>query len=586
MIALLRGYFRDGPEAKAAASCWALAAGLLHSLILIGAFPPFGWWGLSFFAVIPIVLAAELRWKRPRLSALALYTGCLAFWMYQQAWTWPVSEAGYIPLCLYLTIYPAVFFVLQRRLRARLPQIPLWLSAAVLWTGLEVLRGEVVWHGYAWALIAHPLIESTWLSSPAPVLGQYLVSFLLMLASAGFAAALVAITGGGGRRVWGGLSGVGLAAAAWAVSGAIPGPASDAKPVVVGVVQTNIPQSNKMAATIGVELALWESLKYISERAVESGAQVVIWPETMKPGMTLDPESVEVERRADLGYRVQGPDGAERAIPSTAFVDELFDLQKRLGVPLVVGEDAFEGLRFDREGGGYRIAYDRRFNSAFVVENGRVSAMRYDKVHLTPFGEQMPYIEAVPWLKSRLLAVAAQNMKLDLAEGRGPVTLEAGLKDGRILRLATPICFEITDARLCRRMVASGGLRRAELLANLTNDGWFGDSDRTRLQHLQIARWRARELATPVVRAANTGISAAIDADGRLIGKAGETDKVTAAARDEGRLVRDITPASGLTIYARVGDVFTWSVLAAAVVLTIAGPSRRIMAGPGPGGGN
>ena len=124
-------------------------------------------------------------------------------------------------------------------------------------------------------------------------------------------------------------------------------------------------------------------------------------------------------------------------------------------------------------------------------------------------------------------------------------------------------------------MIAEGGIRRAEVLVNLTNDGWFGDSDMTREQHLQIARWRARELATPVIRAANTGISAAIDARARLIGKPDDPGKVVAAPRQEGRLIREVIPAQGLTIYARVGDVFTWSALAAAVVLTAAALWRR-----------
>lgn len=580
MMESLRLRFCGGPDARPAASWWALAAGLLHSVIMIAAFPLWGWWGLAFVAVLPLVIAAEAKWKHPWRSALLMYAGCLLFWMYEQAWTWPVSEAGYIPLCLYLAIYPAVFFVIQRRVRARLPRVPSWLAAAVVWTGLEVLRGEVVWNGYAWALVGHPLIESRWWSSPGPVLGQYLMSFLVVLIGAAIASAGMGLLLGDRRRVVGGLTGAGASVLAWGVCAAVPTPSSEARPVAVGVVQTNVPQSNKIAATISVEMDLWDALRVHSEELVASGAQVLIWPETMKPGMTLDPESVEVERRAGLGYHVQAPDGTQRMVPSTYFVDELLALQSNLRVPIVVGEDAFDGLRFTPEGGGYRVEYGRRFNSAFVVHRGAMASTRYDKVHLTPFGEQMPYIEAVPWLKERLLAVAAQSMKLDLAQGAGPVTLEAELNDGRVLRMATPICFEITDARLCRRMVASGGVRRAEVLANLTNDGWFGASDRTRWQHLQIARWRARELATPVVRAANTGISGAIDAEGRFIGKADEPGKVLPPVRAEGRLVRDVVPGAGLTIYARVGDVFTWTVLAAAVVLTAASTRWRIKARP------
>lgn len=570
MMPAFRSWLRDGPDGRAAPSWFGLLAGAVHSLLMIAAFPPFGWWGLAFVAVLPLLIAAEMTWSRPGRAGLAVYAGCLLFWMYEQAWTWPVSEVGYIPLVLYLAVYPALFFLLLRRSRRWLPQISSWIAGPVLWTGLEVLRGEVVWHGYAWGLIAHPLIASRWLSSPAPVMGQYLVSFLVMLAASGLGAMAVGLMFARRRQVAAGASAAAGAFVLWGLCAAVDPGDSDARPVVVGVVQTNVPQSNKMAATIDIEIALWEALRDRSEWAVQSGAQIVIWPETMKPGMTLDPESVDTERRAGLGYRVQGPDGSVRNVASTVFVDELLQLQARIGVPIVVGEDAFDRLRFVAEDGGYRPEYDRRFNSAFLVEGGGVSARRYDKVHLTPFGEEMPYIEAIPWLKSRLLSVAAQNMKLDLSAGPGPVTLDADLGDGRVLRMATPICFEITDARLCRRMIAQDGVRRAELLVNLTNDGWFGDSDRTREQHLQIARWRARELATPVVRAANTGLSAAIDSHGRIIASTDETGRRLAAApaRQEGQLVREVRPAGPLTIYARVGDVFTWSALAAAVVLS------------------
>lgn len=586
MTTALRSALRDGPGSTNAALWWALAAGVLYSLLLIAAFPPVGWWGIAFLAIVPLSIAARMNWARPKWAVAAVYAGGLVFWAWQQAWTWSVSEAGYIPLCLYLSIYPALYFIVLRRTVRRWPRPAPALAAAVLWTGLEVLRGEVVWHGYAWALVGHPLIDSVWLSSPAPVAGQYLVSFLVVLTGAGVAEVLVGLARRERRAVLAGIAGPAAAGVVWIVCALVPGPAPGDRPVVIGVVQTNVPQSNKIASTIAVEMDLWNALMVHTEEEASAGAQIIFWPETMKPGLTLDPESVEVERRAGLGYRVQEPGGRQRSVASTAFVDDLFLLQQRAGVPLVVGEDAFEGLRFVQEGGGYRIEYDRRFNSVFVVENGRLSPVRYDKVHLTPFGEQMPYIDAWPWLKDRLLAVAARNMKLDLAEGRGPVTLEATLNDGRVLRFATPICFEMTDAKLCRRMVAAGGMRRAELLANLTNDGWFGDSDRTRAQHLQIARWRARELATPVVRAANTGISAAIDAMGRVMTKPGDPELWGGPPRREARVVRSVTPGAGLTIYARAGDVFTWSVLAAGVVVTIAGAVRRKQPGPGPDGGD
>lgn len=575
MIASLRANLRREPELRPLASWWGLVFGALHSVLMAISLPMgerwSGLWILSAAAVAPLILAAEARWARPRRSVLAVYAGCTLFWLYEELWTWDISVAGYFPLCLYLAIYPAVFFAVLRRARDRRPKLPLGLVAAVLWTGLEVLRGEVVWHGYAWGLVAHPLIVSPWLSSPAVVLGTYFVSFLIvMITGAGVGLGLARLRGEDGdrrRTVRQELATLAFAAAVFVGCGLIPDAQPEGERITVGVVQTNVAQSNKMAGSVQTELDTWDALAFNTLELARQGAEFVVWPETMKPGLTLDPASVETERRAGLSYQIPDEHGQLRSLPSTVFADQVLELQKQAGVPIVVGEDAFDGLRFENDAAGIDIRYDHRYNSVFIVDGGGVSPTRYDKVHLTPFGEEMPYIGAFPWLKDRLLALAAQQMKLDQTRGRGPVTLEVVTRKGRTVRLATPICFEVTDGRLCRRMAAGPGGRRAELLVNLTNDGWFGGSDRTRAQHLQIARWRARELGTPVVRSANTGISAVIDARGMLVPRAGEAGAAVARARQEGRLIREVAPARGLTIYARVGDVFTWAVLAAALVL-------------------
>src|SRR5205814_4698027 len=122
--------------------------------------------------------------------------------------------------------------------------------------------------------------------------------------------------------------------------------------------------------------------------------------------------------------------------------------------------------------------------------------------------------------------------------------------------VATPICFEATKPGLCRRLV-SREPDQPRVIVNLTNDGWFGWFDPGRWQHLQIARWRAVELGVPVVRAANTGVSAAIDARGCLM-KAG-VEVAPGAARSDGFLIADVTRGAGATIHTRLGDVFGWS---------------------------
>jgi len=133
--------------------------------------------------------------------------------------------------------------------------------------------------------------------------------------------------------------------------------------------------------------------------------------------------------------------------------------------------------------------------------------------------------------------------------------------------IATPICFEATKPALCRWLVRQAG-SAPHILINLTNDGWFGAFDAARWQHMQISRWRAVELDTPVVRAANTGVSAAIDARGRVL-KAG-VDGMDRRTQVDGVLTTDILLDGSPTIYARSGDVLGWSSLVATGLLLIA----------------
>src|SRR5262249_19106398 len=129
--------------------------------------------------------------------------------------------------------------------------------------------------------------------------------------------------------------------------------------------------------------------------------------------------------------------------------------------------------------------------------------------------------------------VGAGGMSFDLAAGEHLTVFSLELTGTRVpgkpdpackyLTFVTPICFEATKSELCRRLVYEHGARRAALLINVSNDGWFGSTQGWRLlftggrqQHLQAARWRCVELGVPMIRAVNTGISAWIDRTGKV----------------------------------------------------------------------
>ncbi|MFZ4576644.1 MAG: apolipoprotein N-acyltransferase, partial [Phycisphaerales bacterium] len=425
------------------------------------------------------------------------------------------------------------------------------------WTGADFFRGEVAFDGYPWGFASHPLIEWWPAAAPGALGGVYFATFLVAL----LAGAIVDLAH---RRSRTGLIALAAAAAGWG-AGLIAVGVSTApgREVRVAILQTNVLQDNKLKWTIETQLDCWREMRAMALAAPESRPSFVVWPETMMPGFTISPEACQVLIDNAVVFKTQ--DGHE--LRATLFRDDLISLQRETNLPMLVGDEAIEGLRVEEVEEGLEFPSDHRFNSVFLVDGGRVGE-RYDKMHLTPFGEVMPYINQWPWLQQQLIEIGAQGMKFNLSQGRRRTVLRVrDAQGGDPIRVAAPICFESTDASIVRNLVFANGERRADLIAFVTNDGWFGDFDSTRLQHLQAARWRCLELGTPGVRSANTGLSAAIDARGRVV-RSG-TDDAPGASRVSG--VLNVTPAlgTGTTIYARIGDLWGWMCLAACPILAL-----------------
>jgi len=544
-------------------------AALGHSALTIAASPPLGWWPFTLIAILPLVWSATLTTLKPGRAGLLTLAGVLPLSAYLQWWVIEVTAFGFIPFLVVQSMWPAFFVWITGRAHRRFPGVPLSIIVPVAWVGVEFVRGELFLNGYAWGLVAHPLIEAPALAAPAVFLGQYFVSFLVGAIS-GVLADIIVL-----RRTKAGAVGAAVVAAVWG-AGSMLAPRPDlAGPALrVAIVQTNVPQSNKVDWTIDRELEDWKRFEELTV-AIAGHAEpgrlrpdIVIWPETMMPGITLEPSALKV--LADEGIvhnRETTVDGGPPTVGATAFADRLLEIQPQLGIPMLIGEEGVEGLRVGRgDENRVRIERDRRFNSVYLVHSGRIQRLRYDKVRLTPFGETMPLISSWPWLEQQLLELGARGMAFDLAAGTSmtvfPVPAAALGSD---VRIVTPICFEVTVASHCRRLVYKDGVRRADLIANVTNDGWFGNSDVARAQHLQISRWRCLELATPMARAANTGISALIDARGIVL--ASGVEGSLQRARVDGYLAGELVLGSMVTPYAVVGDVVGWSALVATIFM-------------------
>jgi len=547
---------------------WYVLAGAAYALLTALCLPPFGLWFLTWLAPMPLALAAIVREPRAARMSLLVGLGALPLWLYELTYIGAMTAAGYVPLCVYLSLYSFLFSWLLAVCRKRLSIVPLALLFPVLWVFVELLRCEIVLNGYPWLQLAHGLIESPVLAAPARFGGEYLVSFMVAWV-AGSVVDLFA-----SRPRWG--RGVAFLAAGLLAFTVLANTSSSAAPAQgralnAGLIQTNLPQSNKSGWKIEErvrDMARWTEL---SRRAagVDPRPDVIVWPETMFPGYFLDEQAVRMLREEGVSLPMRRTDGVMVRVPLADFAQAILGLSLELAVPMVVGGIGVERLRAESEaGGGVSLKFDGRYNSVFLVRDGRIAAPRYDKMALTPMGEYMPVVGRWKWLQDRLLAFGGRGMTFDLKVGTDPVVFEVPTERGTV-RLVTPICFETTWATQCRLLVGGGGSRRADVMVCLTNDGWFADSDRGREQHLQAARWRCVELGTPMIRAANTGISAAIDARGRVL-KRGVDGQVRATDID-GVLSVSVPIPSGETTYLRHGDLFRWPATCVGSLLALTG---------------
>ncbi|MBX3376818.1 MAG: apolipoprotein N-acyltransferase [Phycisphaeraceae bacterium] len=543
-------------------------AGLAHALAMLLAFPPFDLWRMAVAAPMPLVWAAwrrgvDLREQGRRgVRGRAVWMvplGVAPFHLYSHQWMLDVTAIGFPVFIVAMSMMSGLFVWAGSNVMARWPRLPLCVAAPLVWTGLEVMRGEVVFSGYPWMLAAHPLIGAPWVPGTAALLGTYYAGFLvLVLAALVVDLTLTRMKPVAGLGVVGLLAGaVGLGVALW------PGESEEAE-FTVGVVQSNIPQSNKLEWKFEDRWRDMGAFGSLTKRAA-GGADVVVWPETMFPGLTLSESGLAAERAAGLAFRVPREVDPRGEVPSTEFAQRLVSLAQDIGKPMLVGAVGFEGLSIVEDAkDGLRFDYAKRFNSVFLLKRdaggfeGWIDPRPYSKIDLTPFGETMPGIRHWPWLQKQLTALGAGGLVLDLSSGDGPRVFDIGG-----VGVVTPVCFEATKPALCRKLVNAAAGRPA-VMVNLTNDGWFAGFRPGRLQHLQIARWRCVELGVPMVRAANTGISAAIDSRGRVT--ASGVDGRPGAWNEEGVLTAKVRPNRARTLYARVGDVFGWTVLCMALV--------------------
>ena len=507
-----------------------LAAAVASGLLVAVLFPPFRLSAAVWVALVPLLAALwsvegkRAAWKGFGIGWLAGWLSCLV----QFQWLGVVSLLGVVVLPLYLGMYWGVFGAFaatignpwRRRdecgtLAEVMRSLRCGFCHAAVWAGLEWVRGWL-FTGFGWNGLGVAFHEMPVMAQSADLLGisglaMVPVFFQAVLVQAG--RRVMATARDGKRRTR-----LDFAAAA-AVVGvfvcygivrlALEGRGESARLKTL-LVQINIPQdaARVLWEALDVHLAYEdetlkalhaladkdaERLKAEMERAPEGGISLswpdwVMWPESALTGRILRTET------GNWGSWQENRDTIARVRTAGPF-------QLIYGIVEMEAVEAGEGQLAMKERG-------RAWNTLAVMSPDD-ELQSYRKRHLVIFGETIPFVDSIPLLKKIYEQQAGVEYGGSFTPGDSCEPLPVPLADGTVIGAIPTICFEDTLPHIPRSFVRPG----PQVIVNVTNDGWFKESAAA-AQHFANARFRAIELRRPMLRCANSGVSAALDTTG------------------------------------------------------------------------
>lgn len=522
---------------------------LLCVALLTAAFAPVGQFYFAWIGLVPWLLVVNGT-RSNRSAFFWSWIGGTLFFIANMWWMAFVTVPGMIALMALLGLYWGAAGLIIRAtgvLRLKRPLLQCLLLAAIWVTAAEWFRGIWPWHGLPWLYLGHTQTPVLWMCQIADITGVAGISFLLVMINGWVALWIL-----NGRKIAGLMaSGLIIIAITAAVIGygvfRFQAEKFTAGPKVL-VVQPNFPQDNstgqKGAGYTAQDMIDFHFDSTRQALMANSGVDLVVWPETMLPMINA--------REHFVGSIV---DQTNQRAMNLAYI---------FHVGIISGGEYWDDIH--QEPDGRLWPADSRNVTYYYDRQGMLSDLRYDKIHLVPFGEFVPFKDTFPALNHLLISLGPPDMKY--------YSLRAGDEDHLTVfdlaqsdpnaapwAIVTPICFEDIDATLCAEMCrpdpATPDRKRAQILVNLTNDAWFKANENS--QHLQAAVFRSIENRVPTARSVNTGISGFIDPLGRTSG--------LLAARTAAVSVGTLQLCSRITFFTLYGPVFSW--LCAAVTAIV-----------------
>lgn len=478
---------------------------LVSAILLVFSFPSFSFWPLAYLAFLPLFYGT-LHALTYRSVFFHFFLAGFFFYFISVEWIRHVSYFGWAFVAVFQAVYFGLFGIAVHWIwKNRYFFISLFVLPSA-WTVLEWTRTEIPIWAFGWNLLGYSQAQNFFVARFASVAGAYGVSWLIMFVNLALFFILQSRRDASfvrsARFSFAALvCGLVLLLAFHLAKSKSLGEESLGR---IAVIQGNIPQEDKWSAR--KKTPILDTYEGLSRFAAYDRPDLIIWPEAAFPG-----------------YFNQDRDRSR-----------VFSLVSELKVPILVGSPHMEFSSPEKE-----VA----FNSAYLVTPPFESIERYDKIRLVPFGE------FVPW------SFLFQPLGLErLAYSLGVSDFYAGT-DMHVFsptpnrKFSVLICFEDIFPELARAAVRKG----AQFLVVMTNDAWFHKSAAPH-QHLQASVFRAIENGVPVVRAANTGVSAFISDGGKVLDRV--KDQKGQDIFIGGGLVREMTSSRVMTLYQRGGYYF------------------------------
>lgn len=478
-----------------------LLLGLLAGALAVAGFAPLGVWPLPVLS-LAVLFSLLARTASLRAGFLIGFVWGLGFFIAGVSWVF-VSLSVYGGMAAWLAALAtflfcavlALFPAAVGALQARWPvsaTLRLLLLMPLAWGVTEWVRGWM-FTGFPWLVAGYSQVPDGPLAGYAPLVGVYGVSFLLALIAALLAWSVTA-RGRLAQRAWAAAAIVALGVGGQALRG-LEWTTPDGAPTTVALLQGNIPQDMKWRPE-----TTQATLERYARMAAASPAQLIVLPETALPLFEVDLPDVYRDGLVSLGRQNGG--------------------------------DVLAGLPTGSP-------YSDYYNS--VISFGSAPGQRYHKVHLVPFGEYIPLKAVWGWV--------IEVLHIPLSDfARGAADQQPLAIGGQ--RVAANICYEDAFGEEIIRQLPA-----ASVLANVSNLAWFGDSFAP-WQHAQMSQMRALETGRMMLRATNTGVTAIIDAKGRILAS------LPLFAR--GSLAGSIQGYAGSTPYVRWGNapvLAVWGIL-------------------------